>query len=70
MDLKTIGLELLRDVKSRKFTLCLGYALLTYLNGVNEIGISSEDMGRILIAVCTFIIVEGLRDIAEAKKEL
>ena len=68
MDIKTIGLELLRDVKSRKYTLCLGYPGLVYFNSIDKLDFSSKDMDRILILFLAFIIAEGIRDIVEALK--
>lgn len=61
--LKDILLELLRDAKSRKFLLVVGYGALIVLNEVEGWNMKPVYFLYTLIAVGLFVTVEGIADI-------
>lgn len=67
MDLKEIVLELVRDVKSRKFLLTVAFGFLVVYNELQGLGIDPFVLVLVALVVMTFIIQEGAADIEERK---
>lgn len=66
-DLKTIVLELLRDVKSRKFLLAIACLLLVVGNQYYEFGLELLELVVAVSPAVIFIIIEGIADVIGRK---
>lgn len=62
-----IVLELLRDAKSRKFILSIGYGALVVYNTVYALKLTIWELLVILVPVCLFIVLEGIADLKRAR---
>lgn len=69
-DFKSIVIELIRDVKSRKFLLVVGFGALVIYNHINAIGISVSELLMILGAVGGYLLVEGLADMMSRPEQV
>ena len=65
LDIKTILLELLRDYKSRKFVLVLGFGVFVYVTCKDEILVSPIALYLIAGMVALYVLVEGIADIRD-----
>jgi len=65
VDIKTIILELVRDIKSRKFLLALAGILLVVANKYFELGLTLWELVIAIAPAALFVIVEGIADILE-----
>ena len=57
-----IGLELIRDVKSRKFLLTVAFVTLVLGNVTYDLGISVASLALVAFVIVTYVLVEGILD--------
>lgn len=56
-------------MRSRKFLLALGYAILAFVNSLFDLAIPPEAMEKALIAIVAFICAEGAADVVSRAKQ-
>lgn len=62
-DLLKMLLELIRDVKSRKFVISVGFTALVVCNSVYALELSIWELVVSVVPASLFIIVEGIADV-------
>lgn len=60
--------DFLQRLKSRKFLLALGLAILVFANSMFDLGLTNEEMQNMVAVVIAYIAAEGAADTVERLK--